>query len=1236
MQHLARCLPCQPNPPGRIFEAAQSAWSSCRVNPRSGIPTLNAAACYRVPPRLFYRTGRGVKRPLLLWARGRKHDEPVQTSHYEWDPRDRGSLFSALRAYLLRPETPAKTVFDLLKQHVLRSPPLAASGLSHSDRAVLVEILRRVLDEWSQWEKASTIDYVSPTKVLAFFARNRILGPQDWAFYLNSLSWTAYEAFLRTPMKDLDQRLQKEFDTFLLVRELLRAWKLFFHCYSGERFDLYDVLYADRPGLWAVLQHRPFATVLGNQSFNFNLRLLSFLPGWRSDGESFSDQQLICASMMTIAVLTQSVAISTPTSILLPSTVIDWETSTISAPTLSGNKNWGADPADAQQTTPEPQEAPSALSPDELSLLFIIGQALNSKSINLTLMRVSLAKHVPENRIGQIMSIFSEFKLRLPELLGHATFGIDDVVDSLKPDIVPCHTPTALLTEPISREPLELLVQKVNASQTISEVELLTETYSGLRRRNPRLDSWNFQSAVYKKYLEIGNSSQELKVWDDFPLLSTYKDFWTLRLDFYFRRNDGVPFLHVWARMKAAGHVFSAADYCKRLQLYFNRGLVRRAMDLFKFLRVSGRRENSSRTVLRPLDSQARVSVETFNLMMENLLKINEVSSALAIRELLQPPAGISANDATHQLFFSHWINRGRRDLAISSLRVLAATDSRIGFAPYFKLIRLFLQEWPRSALWADIHLVMETFDWTLGEKHLKSKILRRISVVPDSKGEAFTIKISPSAESDTLTLETENILADEFVEKIPMRADTPRSPAVAALRADFLSLMSAIAEEYPNPKKARIMLISWTYYLLQGLPVLQEMEDRLRTELSQLPFREQLRLLGGDIYQRPSSAEYKNFAYIHTHFGPEFAAWRLESLGFGHYGPLIRKLPWHGFASYNNQRLLEIGVTSTKARILFLDDMNDLYHDLKSIRKEEQNATPIRIIANGATWYLSDAVIDRSGSLQKIPYETLEPESKRPATQRFKLGAAVPKLLGGEMAVRRFKQRMLSRGRKSLTRGRKGVVLRYLRDRLLGRKALRRGRQIKLIYKSRDVVRHRRRDSTRLGRHQRPSAESKVETQAVADVGRKANLHLATRPDPNEIVLAPADFHSMIIKEPEKAQKSSDVRVRKSIINRASQNQGAGNVVRKVITDFASRNTDADSLVRKRIFDPPSQDTHSTNRVRDLMSIRGQHGHSAPQDMDIDNRVRKVMFDSTSRDTDASTRAKGLVSKGAQHGQSA
>ena len=326
----------------------------------------------------------------------------------------------------------------------------------------------------------------------------------------------------------------------------------------------------------------------------------------------------------------------------------------------------------------------------------------------------------------------------------------------------------------------------------------------------------------------------------------------------------------------------------------------------------------------------------------------------------------------------------------------------------------------------------------------------------------------------------------------------------------------------------------------------------------------------------------------------------------------------------------------STKARILFLDDMSDLYLDLKSVREEERSVSPRRIIADGAIWYLSDAVIDRSGALRKIPYETLEPEPKRPATQRFKLGAVVPQLLGGEMAVRRFKRRILSKGRKSLIRRGKSLVLRPLRDRLFGRRALRRGRQVKLIYKSRDVLRHHPRDSTRRGRNPRPSAEPKVEIQPTADVGRKANLHLAIRPKPDGIVLAASDFHSMIIKEPKKAQKVSDVRVRKSIIDLASQNKSADVCVRKVNIDFASRNMDADSLVRKRIFDPPAQDTHATNRVRDLISIRGQYGHSAPQSMDVNNRVRKVTFDSTSRNTDASTRARGLISRGAQHGQSA
>jgi hypothetical protein len=227
---------------------------------------------------------------------------------------------------------------------------------------------------------------------------------------------------------------------------------------------------------------------------------------------------------------------------------------------------------------------------------------------------------------------------------------------------------------------------------------------------------------------------------------------------------------------------------------------------------------------------------------------------------------------------------------------------------------------------------------------------------------------------------------------------------------------MSAIADEYPSPKNARMMLILWTYCVLQGIPNLQEIQKRLNGTLLQLPFRQQLRILGGDLYKRLSDVKYENFAYIRNHFGPDFAVRRLESLGLGEYEDLIRKLPWRGFTSYNDQRLQDVGVTSEIARSLFLDDIRTLYGDLKVIRKQEKSWYQRRIVTKEGIWYLRNETVDKSGSLRKIPFEYWKPESKRQATERFKLATAAPKLLGGEEVLRRFKQRILFKGRKSLT----------------------------------------------------------------------------------------------------------------------------------------------------------------------------------------------------------------------------
>jgi hypothetical protein len=1056
-------------------------------------------------------------RSSLQGQRDREQDRPVTALEYQRNKRDRDAIFAALRTHLLRPGTPAKAVVSLLRRHFLEAPAFTISNLSQSERAILIEILHRVLHEWSQWKRASSSSYVSPARLIEFYSQYGILEPQDWAFCLNYLAWTAHEAFCSDLDEGIDQRLQRNVDTFLLLRALLKTWKLFFYCHSRERHDTYEVLNTDHPGLWPLLGHRSLPTALGDYSSKFNLRLLCFAPGWSSDGESFADQQLICASMVSIAALFQSIETTTSISILLPSTVINWEMSTITTSKTTVDKHSAADSAQPPQTALGSENAPSGLTSDELSMLFIVGQALNSQNINLTMLRVSLAKIVPENRIGQIMTVFSQFRSRVPGLLGPAKLDQQYTVDFHALDLATHRVPRPRLTEPVRRDPVYALVEKVNASQTISEVQSLTQVSSSLRRRNPRLKLREFEIAVYKKYLGLATPDQEREVWNASPAIHSNKKLLASRLDFYFGRNDITGFEDVWARLIARKYAISAADWCKRLQLYFNCAFLGAALDHFDaLLKSSGRSQHDDPSTVRSRVRES-VTIDTFNVMIKNLLQYDKLSWAIAIKQRLDWQQDIKANDTTYDLFFSYYIDRGKAKPAIRYLRALARVSPPTEFAPYFKLVRHGLQQWPRTAQWADVHLVMEVFDRVLGDKHFKSKVLRRISLISQTIGQSFNIKVLPIPESDTLDLETRSGTADRLTAKVPVRT-VPLSPAAEALRTDLLSLMSALAEEYPNPKNARMMLILWTYCVLQGLPQVQEIEKCLKTTLFQVPFRQQLRILGGDIYKRLSHLKYGNFAYIRNHFGPDFAIRRLEGLGLGGYASLIRNLPWRGFTTYNDQLLLEVGVTSERARSLFLDDMSSLYHDLKVIRKQEKSQCQRRMVTKEGIWYLRNESVDKSGSLRKIPFEYWETESKRQATERFKLAAAAPKLLGGEGALRRLKQRMLLKGRKALTNARRGLVFRPFREPMVRR---RRARKMRMILEWRHIFRHRVRNSARLGGGLRSIQKSQLQVQDLPDMPRQHSKKDAIRelPPKNKSVLLPAsNFRTLINPDAEKA----------------------------------------------------------------------------------------------------------------------
>src|SRR2546421_9062907 len=150
MKHLARCLPCllgkRANSIESIYGAAHHVGTSCLAIPGSGLWVVNAASNRTYPPRVFCRTKRRVSRPPYQWGRDREYDRFVVAFDTKRNERDRDAIFAALRTHLLRPGTAAKAVVDLLRRHFLKTAAFATSDLTQSERAVLIEILHKVLD----------------------------------------------------------------------------------------------------------------------------------------------------------------------------------------------------------------------------------------------------------------------------------------------------------------------------------------------------------------------------------------------------------------------------------------------------------------------------------------------------------------------------------------------------------------------------------------------------------------------------------------------------------------------------------------------------------------------------------------------------------------------------------------------------------------------------------------------------------------------------------------------------------------------------------------------------------------------------------------------------------------------------------------------------------------------------------------------------------------------------------
>lgn len=843
----------------------------------------------------------------------------------------REAIFSALRTQLLLPQTRSKHVIGLLRDHFLNSPAFKGSVLTSSEKGVLAEILHKALDEWADWSTARSSQYMSPARLMAIYAQHDLLAPNDWAFCLNSLASTAYEAFFVKSEEGLDERLQISSDTFPLLHELLRTWKLFFHRYSGNEIDVHGVLNDSPKGLWSLLDFdRPPAALLGT-AVDYGQRLLAFAPKWTINSDSIADRQLVCASLMSIAALCRFITASTTVDVLLQDVFIDWKASTISqgmSMTVEEHRD-----TDSHGTRVESKpvrhrpQGPFRLQSDQISMLFILGSVVNSDTVNPTLLRVALARMIPPNRVGGIMIAFDRFVSCTPILLGRSKRG----------KVLP------VIGAPISSLPMILLLQSIREADSTSELDAHLQTYLRLRKRNIRLRLSHIQEALCEKCWDLDCPEQERLVWHSSDNLRTNRKLWSARLKFYYRRDDQAGFEQVWDGINEIGQNVIEAEWRMRLQLYFNRDLWELALDRFKAFRFicdgarvmqyrPGEGVDGSRTSGPPLRVNTPVTPDIFNLMIRNLLNLGQLRDAMVIKTQLDDHPHIAANQTTYNLLVSFFLDSSQNETAADlwkhSPDGLSGTDIHF----YFLLLRKSLNEWPLSTKWAHVTAILETYSSVLALKYPYGSGARSLRKTSRANN---VFKVYPLTSTDTLKQAAARQVPDDLTKIVPLRS--PGS-TMESLCTDYTELMLAFAVDNTEPSNSRLMLILWTHCLLQGVTPTQKMETALNERLARLAFRQQLRLLAGDVYKKRhdnGADKYSNFAYVRDHFGPAFMVRRMEALGLHSVQEKVRKMKWLGFDCVNEQWLTDAGIEGQGTRRLILTDIEALNQDSLELRAE-------------------------------------------------------------------------------------------------------------------------------------------------------------------------------------------------------------------------------------------------------------------------------------------------------------
>jgi hypothetical protein len=817
------------------------------------------------------------------------------------------AVFTLLSHMLSNENLGGTTLWYFVKRHCTLSGIGGGHVLTESQKSLLGQVLRRVLEEWSTQE--SNLGTITLTTVLRFYIARNFMRRIDWIYCLGFLARYAYRGMNLHRDLPLEDTLVERIRDATNLRILCKLWKMFLLEEGLEKSEPMNYAKAYENLLPQLRKRQARTRGLGSGT-DFVRHFVNTTTQQYSFGDSDLDRHLAYTSVLTLVAIYTSVRTHYLTNLHMPK----GNGHSVSQSDASGSgdsgsseaqPNWHLGRGQSTYWTPEI----SHFSVNEALILYVIAQAAKETMLNATLLRITLAQmSLPESDALEIARIYQGFQLAVPTIMTKfQKFEYDKGVYQ-----------KGLLR----RYPLKTYLQRAIASNDSGALEYagaVVGRYGGAARTAP-----GDALALVKAFLQMDLPRRALHYWNVLAQrahLGTQA--WQIWLDYVFTKKDHIAFETAWDRTRIFGIPRTSKMWYQRLVLLHHADQSWDAAwaHFCTLLRFSGRNKKLIGAHM-PSIAPSSVEIEIFHMMIRSYLEKMAshgpgITKAKDTLELLKTQEGLGVTRETYSLFVTHFLKTGARQSAIKWF--LEGKSQQVQFSPedYALLFEYDLVRRDEGALsplsdfTSDVRLCFGAIS-----DIMRLLLGRRLFEWSSRNVSHWSSEVETILKGMPLVGEVTGDLED---------------PKKKEIQSAYAGIMLYLARNFPEQAsgraktaRLRLLLLLWDHCIIMGIPASTVMESTLHSTICSLHPGLQERLMRGALFNNydvkdPSS--FYSYRFLQR-FGRQWLSDRISSIPPGPMKSQIALLPWRGYEAVSDDVLNRAGIASQVDRRKILDEI--------------------------------------------------------------------------------------------------------------------------------------------------------------------------------------------------------------------------------------------------------------------------------------------------------------------------